>query len=230
MNLTWRDRADGKLEIDLSPSTPTDVNPPVRTLLIDSPVDRLTGDRMAVAACLAFGRYFRGSVRVQTGVSPRLAGALTAYGAPSWVGVFPVEDTAVGQGGTGTTFLLDLENRGWAGRPPLSTGRVVSLDIVRSDRCAGRLFTTDRLVVASNAWLLDDGQSDTRGLSPMLAVALLLGGDLAVSRVVVPHTRAPNPQWEDRVSRLLSSVGVQVTFCPVAAADHLEDATGGSSS
>ena len=225
MDLVRRDRADGKLELGLRASKAGEANPPIRELLIDSPVDRLTGDRMAVAACLAFGRHFRGSVGLKTGVSARLAGELTAYRTPAWVGVFPVADIASGYSGTGTTFVLDLDHRGWTGRNSVTTGRVVTLDVARSDRMAGRLFTTDRLIVSSNAWLLEDGHSDSRQLAPLLAVALLLGSDLDVSRLVVPHSLAPNPEWEKRVGRLLSSVGLQVSFWPTERAEELVETT-----
>lgn len=224
MDLVRRDRADGKLEISLHPSKSGEANPPLRELLLDSPVDRLTGDRMAVAACLAFGRYFRGSIGLKTGVSARLAGELTAFRAPTWVGVFPVADIAAGYSGTGTTFVLDLEHRGWTGRNSIDTSRVVTLDVARSDRSAGRLFTTDRLIVSSNAWLLEDDVTDVRRLSPLLAVALLMGSDLDVSRLVVPHALEPNPDWERRVVRLLSSVGMQVSFCTMDRAQDLVDA------
>ena len=221
MEVIRKERSDGKTELRLQATKPGEASPPVRSLLVDTSSDRLSGDRTAVAACLAFGRYFRGVVQLRHGVSARLASEIAGFKEPVWVAAMPVEDRATQFGGAGTTIVLDLDHRGWRGRNAVGSGQVVVLDVLRSDRWSGRLFAMDRLTVASNAWLLDGEDPSSRGLGSVVAVALLAAGDLDASRIVVPHNRASSSEWEARVTQLMAAIGVGLEFCEMDAVEHL---------
>ena len=213
MELIRKERSDGRTELSLQPSKSGEPNPQLRKLLVDTSSDRLSGDRSAVVAAMAFGQYFRGVVQLKQGVSARLARSIADFRDPVWVSPMPVEDRATQFGGVGTTVVLDLDHNGWRGRNAVGIGQVVVVDVLRSDRWSGRLFAMDRLTVASNAWLFDSFPDSSRGLAPYMAVALLLAGDLDASRIVVPHAREGSPEWEKRAVELFASVGVDLQFC-----------------
>lgn len=216
MQINRKEQADGKTRLELSASRPDEPHLPVRGLLVDAAPDRLSGDRLSVAAALAFQRYVRGMVTFPQPVSARLANALAEFRAPVWLSVSPVEDRGTQFGGTGTTLVLDVDGRGWRGCNSVETGQVTVLGVLRSDRWTGRLFSMDQLLVASNAWMFDDEEDSVRGLSSVLAVAVMMAGDLEASRVLVPHARAADPVWEDRVVRLLAAVGIDLLLCTPA--------------
>src|SRR5699024_605706 len=105
--------------------------------------------------------------------------------------------------GAGSTLLLDLEHEGLLGRNTVDTGQVIAVDILPMTSWAGRLFSMDRLVVASNAELLAQRLRGTACLGPYLAVALAFAHELHASRIVVPSGDFSDDPWVVGASHLL---------------------------
>ena len=217
MQITRKEQSDGKTRLELSASMHTQAPPRIHGLLLDAAPDRLSGDRLAVASALVFQKHLRGMVTFPQPVSARLASVLTEFRDPVWFAATPVEDRGTQFGGSGTTMVMDVDNHGWRGRNDVDTSQVTVLSLLRSDRWSGRLFSMDQLLVGTNAWMFAGDERSVHGLSALLGVALLLAGDIEASRILVPHDRASDPEWEQRVARLVAAVGIEVEFCDPAA-------------
>ncbi|KGN35692.1 hypothetical protein [Knoellia subterranea] len=221
MEILLKEQPDGKTMIELAPVGPAEARPHLSRLLIDSPIDKLPGDRLAVASALIFQQHFRGMVRLPKPVSPEIAAHLTKLRQPVWCSVGPVDDTGSQHGGRGTTLVLDIDHAWLEAANTVDSGARVVVTLLRGDKWSGRIFSMDRLAVASNVWLFDSGEDSVRALTPYLGVALLLGGDLECSRMYLPHTRRPDPEWETYVTTLMSAIGVELTFCTPTDVGHL---------
>lgn len=221
-----KEQPDGKTLVELGPTRTGDARPQLSRFLVDAAIDKLPGDRLAVAAALIFQQHFRGSIKMPKAVSPQMAAHLTRLRQPVWCSVGPVDDSGSQFGGRGTTVVLDTEHQPWEANNVLESGPIVVLSLLRGDRWSGRLFSMDRLAVASNAWLFDTGEDSVRALTPYVGAALLLSSDLECSRLLIPHTRASDPEWEEYVVALLSGVGVDLEFCGPSDIEHLLRAEG----
>lgn len=222
MRILSANRSDGRYALSLVPESVSDPNPPHRDLLIDATLGGLSGDRLAAAGALAFGSYLRGVFSTEKPVSPRMAGALAEFASPRLVSPSNISIDGTQFTGSGTTLVLDTEHAGLLGRNALDRSQVLALDILPMTEWTGRLFSMDRLVVASNANLLTSHREDRAKVGPFLAVAVAFAHELHVSRIVLPVPVADPDAWTDRATTLLAATGIDLIIVAQSELRHLD--------
>lgn len=210
MRITSENRHDGRHCITLQPANGTEPSPPLRDLLVDASVLGTPGDRQIAIAALAFGSYLRGVVDTEVPVSPTMAQALSAFHAPTFIAPRNISAEGTQYTGAGSTLVLDLEHEGLLGRNSVERGQVIALDVLPMASWTGRLFSMDRLVVASNASLHARSRRGTSRLGPPLAIALAFCHELHVSRIVVPSGDFSDDPWVVGATHLLAATGVDL--------------------
>lgn len=226
MRITSTNRIDGRHCLTLAPEQPGEPSPPLRDLLVDASIIDIPGDRLAAVSALAYGPYLRGVVTAEQPISPRMLRALMAYQHPILFTSTEVSAEGAAPSGSGSTFVLDLDHRGYVGRNRVDRTQVIALDIMPMTTWTGRLFSMDRMVIASNADLLSQVRSRADPLGPYLAVALAFAHELHVSRIVLPTDEQLSSAWVDRATDLLAATGVDLvvtTTTDLASMDLLEE-------
>lgn len=210
MRITSANRHDGRHCMTLSPENSGEPNPPLRDLLVDASILGTPGDRQIAVAALAFGTYLRGVVETDVPVSPAMSQALSAFQSPAFTMPKNISAEGTQYTGAGSTLLLDLKHEGLIGRNTVDTGQVIALDILPMTSWSGRLFSMDRMVVASNAELLAQRLHGTARLGPLLAVALAFAHELHASRIVIPGGDFTDDPWVVGATHLLAATGVDL--------------------
>lgn len=222
MRILSANRSDGRYAMSLAPESVSDPNPPHRDLLIDATLGGLSGDRLAAAAALAFGSYLRGVFSTEKPVSPRMAVALAEFTSPRHVSPSNISIEGTQFTGSGTTLVLDTEHAGLLGRNAVDRGQVLALDILPMTEWTGRLFSMDRLVVASNANLLASRRQGRAKVGPFLAVAVAFADEMHVSRIVLPVPAADQDSWTERATTLLAATGIDLIVVGQSELGHLD--------
>ena len=210
MRISSTNRPDGRHSLSLSPERPEEAVPGLRDLLVDASVLGIPGDRLAAVAALAFEPYLRGVISTERPISPLMARALSTFLDPAFVTPSNISPEGTQFTGSGTTIVLDQGHRGIIGRNRVDRTQVISLDVLPMTTWTGRLFSMDRLVVASNADLIARERELGTRSGPHLAVALAFAHELHVSRIVLPESTGSDPCWVHRATALLAATGVDL--------------------
>lgn len=220
MRISTANRADGRFAVTVTPESPGEPSSTVRDFLIDATIVGLPGDRLLAVAALAFGAHLRGSLSTERPVSPLMTRAIARFQEPILVVPTDVSPHASQFTGGGATLVLDPQHRGYVGRNDVGRGQVLTLDVLPTTTWTGRLFSMDRMVVASNASFLASQLPGTVPVGPQLAVAVALAHELHVSRIVLPTDQQPDEQWFTRTTSLLAAAGIDLQLTtPSALAD-----------
>lgn len=222
MKISSTNRPDGRHCLTLTPEKPGEPSPALRDLLIDASVLGIPGDRLAAIAALAFGPYLRGLLSTERPVSQLMSRALNTFYDPVFITPSNISSEGTQFTGTGSTFVLDPEHRGFIGRNAVDRTQVIALDILPMTSWTGRLFSMDRLVVASNADLFTPGRSGGEAYGPHLAVALSFAHELHVSRIVLPTREPLTDDWTRRATKLLAATGVDLIVTTDASLPDLD--------
>lgn len=210
MKVTCANRPDGRHCLSLTPEKPGEPSPPLRDLLIDASIIGIPGDRLAAIAALAYGPHLRGVLSTERPVSTLMSRALTAFLDPVFITPSNISSEGTQFTGSGSTLVLDPDHQGYLGRNRVNRTQVISLDVLPMTTWTGRLFSMDRLVIASNANLFSRRRTGSSELGPYLAVALAFAHELHVSRVVLPTEVPPSDEWLTRAGSLLAATGVHL--------------------
>lgn len=211
MKISSTNRPDGRHCLRLTPEMLGEPTPQMRDLLIDASIIGIPGDRLPAIAALAYGPYLRGVISTERPVSALMSRAILTFMDPVYVTPSNISAEGTQFTGSGSTFVMDPEHRGYIGRNLIDRTQVIAMDILPMTTWTGRLFSMDRLVVASNAELFANSRSGAAFLGPYLAVALSFAHELHVSRIVVPTDEPPADDWIQRATVLLAATGVDLT-------------------
>ena len=183
-----------------------DAVPPISKLLTDGSPRLLTGDRMGVAAALAFGHFSSGSIVLPRPVGPGVAQAVEEYCAGSWTVVGPVSFEPVALP-IGTTTVVIGAARDYLPVNRWGQVRQIKLDIRRSDAYAGQLVSVDEFVLASNAWLhaATEETGDIRHYLGELAVAVLFAESLQADSIALPAHVDLSSEASRKIANLLAA-------------------------
>lgn len=215
MKISTANRPDGRYAVTLAPEEPGEPSPPMRDLLVDASIVGISGDRLIAVAALAFGPHLRGVLTTEKPVSQSMSRAIARFQDPIFVAPSTISPEGTEFTGGGSTLVLDPLHQGYTGRNEVGSSQVIALDVLPSTSWTGRLFSMDRLVVASNASLLASPRPGITALGPQLAVAVALAHELHASRIVLPTHEAADDPWILRVTALLAAVGLDLTLSTV---------------
>lgn len=226
MRITSTNRSDGRHALSLLPEKPGEPVPAVRDLLFDASVTGIPGDRMAAIGALVFGPHLRGVITTERPISPLMTLALNRFQEPAFIAPSNISSEGTQFTGSGTTLVFDPDHRGYVGLNAIDRTQVIAFDVLPMTSWTGRLFSMDRLVVASNADLLSPKRRGSARLGPLLAVALAFAHELHVSRFVLPTDAPPADEWIERAADLLAATGVDlrlVSTSELAALDLVKE-------
>lgn len=226
MRISTANRADGRFAVTVSPEEAGEPSPPVRDFLIDATIVGMPADRLLAVTALAFGPHLRGSLSTELPVSPSMSRAIARFQEPIFVAPTAISPDASEFTGGGSTLVLDLQHQGYVGRNDVGRGQVITLDVLPTTTWTGRLFSMDRMVVASNASFFASLRPGTVALGPQLAVGVALAHELHVSRMVLPTAEQPDEPWVTRATALLAAVGIDLELTTPAALADLDLVTG----
>jgi len=226
MRISTANRADGRFAVTVSPEEAGEPSPPMRDFLIDATIVGMPGDRLLAVSALAFGPHLRGSLSTEMPVSPSMSRAVARFQDPIFVAPTTISPDASEFTGGGSTLVLDPQHRGYVGRNDVGRGQVLTLDVLPTTKWTGRLFSMDRMVVASNASLFSSLRPGTDALGPQLAVAVALAHELHVSRVVLPTDAQLDELWVARATAMLAAVGIDLELTSPTALLDLDLVTG----
>lgn len=210
MRISTANRIDGRFAVTLSPEEPGDPSPPMRDLLVDASIIGMSGDRLLAVAALAFGPHLRGVISTERPVSQAMSRAVARFQEPVFVAPSSISAEGTEFAGGGSTIVLDPLHAGYIGRNAVDRAQVIALDVLPTTTWTGRLFSMDRLSVASNASLLGASRTGAASLGPELAVAVALAHELHASRIVLPTEAPQDDAWLRRASSLLAAVGIDL--------------------
>jgi hypothetical protein len=159
----------------------------VSGLWIDKAPRQLSAERLAVASALAFRTRLSGHLSLEKAISPATAEAISAFLRPAYVAPTPIEFRPLTLPKGNSEFVVHKP-----GMEPRSASnsvdgvRSISLDLRRSDRWTGAMMSFDRLVLATNAWLMAEPGNEVESYYSSLAVGVLFAEDFDVDSLFIP--------------------------------------------
>lgn len=210
MKIEWVNEASGRSGLSVTEVGRYDGHPPLVEFWLDGmPID-LNQDRIAVASTLLYSRWTSGAMTFPKQVGAGTARAIIDFCKPTWVmpdpidyGPKPIPD------GEGTIRIsTDFGHE----KPHSSNGsgrRHMDLLVLPSDKYAGTIFSLDRLIVASNAWLFS-GRGGLEDFYPYIAVATLYAADVRCETVEVGGAGLWNEPQVRKLRSLLASTGLNL--------------------
>lgn len=214
MKLVWSELDSGRTSLKLQPSRQAEVSVFPRELLVDARLDSRLSDRVWVAAALAFDDRISGAWDGDFAVSAGCADEIRAFLGESSSFYPRLSNQAAPTFAVGATIRLvtDLE---WSDPDHEAAPNEISLDLRRLGTWVGRIFSVDRYLVATNAYLLADASAMPQNYGPYLSVAVLLSQELAADRIVLP-TGARAWQRLESATKLCAVVGINLVVEDVA--------------
>lgn len=208
MKFSWQSPDDtGRMGILAEPQQ-YDAHPFPTTYLMDStPLISDPGHVMA-ASLLLFGAAVSGEVELPQAVSPEAAAAAERFLGLPQTSVQPIarEPKAIPKGTVRCVALHDeesfaLPSNSW-GEPRWFTVREM-----RSDIWSGTMATTTEMRIPTNGHLHRQGDGLQSRLTSV-ACAVLVAVTMQATEIVVPSFAPADAEWAERVSDLLSNVGL----------------------
>lgn len=201
MILTWTSSPPDDIALLAQPQE-YDALAPVDGLTLDALPTHRHPDREAIAGYLAFGRWSSGDMRFPEPVSPFVAEAIEDDALP--VKVRPRGVTyaprASPLGTRGATVRFDLPTDS-------TTGPVIA--VVPSTIAQGHSASSSRVVIPTNAFVLDHGEAPS--IRARLAIAVLFASDIEADVLEVEGVSVP-PKEALRLSALLHTVNLGLTI------------------
>lgn len=187
---------------------------PFPSLIVHGHLRTLTGDRTAVAATLLLGRAITASLKVGRPISHRVASQVRKYTELEGLDI-PETTTVPLAVHTGSVELVVCSDHEELPVLVHSERRRMALKEVPSHQYAGRLFSFESVVVATNSWLFGEGSLIKNGnghFEASLAVPVLLAQDLSASRITVSKPMVANvpPARLEALKQLLLSTDIQL--------------------
>lgn len=181
-------------------------------LKVHGHVRTLTGDRLAVTSALLIGSAITEQLTVGRPVSKRVASEIRRFLSDDRLD-FPESTEVPLAVHTGSVELRIHTDAIDALTSPVQTDRRrIRFAEFPSHSNAGRFFTFDKLLVASNSWIFSsDGSAGARrDFETSLAVPVLMAQDLSASKIDVPArlVEGRTPDDINRVARLLASTDI----------------------
>lgn len=185
-------------------ATPGEIDgfPAVSRLRFDVAPSTVSPDRIAVAGILAFRRYISGQVQFESRISALTAELIARFMQPRWVHVTPLHPS---------NLPIPRGNKTLELRDSISMTRADAvLAIVRKDRYQGAIFGADTTIIPSNAWVIDqlDTEDEIDTFSARLAVAVLMAEDLNTSVIKIENLDIKNASDFSVLKDLLGAVGL----------------------
>lgn len=214
--VTETTHSQGSFRLLCEPDGEADGQPPVPEVLMDTLVQKLSGERLAVAGALAFGEFIANEIIVD-----REIGRLTQSGIANFFGerrvtALPVSDVAKAVWpSSGTMHLSDY---GQGGTPPLTKpGEAHDYYVEFADGVTfnGALASAHKMVVASNAPFLSRLSSTRYSYDYLLvAMGVLLSEDTHMRNIYLAK-----PKYDSNLhsaQSLLRSVGLNLSWKPMS--------------
>lgn len=212
MKLVWSETKAGRTSLAIVPEHEGETAPFPRELLLDTRLDARPPDRLWVAAALCFGPKLAGSWSGDAPVSTRVKSAISEYLGPE-VHFNPVvsDDSYQSYPGGGTARIVPVSGS-TACRPDDKEDATFVFELRELGDWTGRLYSIDRLVTASNAFIHAAAPGASSTVGPYLAAALLLATELHMDRLALDRSSfdGTDPKWWDRAARLCATVGIDL--------------------
>ena len=213
MKLVWTETDAGRTSLAIETTLAGEAAPFPRELILDTRLDVRPPDRLWVAAALAFGTRLTGTWDATTPVSTQVRTAISDYlGADIPFNPTVSEDAYQWYPGGGSALVLPS---GGAQLDPTTVtgGATFVFEILELGDWAGRLYSIDRLITASNAYLLASAPGSSNPVGPYLGAAVLLATELHMDQLVLDRERFPtvDESWWDSAASLCASVGIDLT-------------------
>lgn len=198
MILEWHETEQSMSSLVAQPEE-YDAFPPVNALLIDALPKLRHPDREALAGYLAFGRWTSGDLVLPDPLSPHVAEAIEADALPIRLRPRNVVLTprALPRGERAVALHFGA---------PCNSPTSPALAVVPSTLARGVSDVGSKLVVPSNAFVLDHG--DSPQVRARLAVAVLFAADVDADSVHLDGSLVPRDEAV-RLSALLHSVNLE---------------------
>lgn len=197
------DEALGSMTLNAEPGV-LDGYPPIAKMIVDRVSSNVSGDRIAAAGALAFANYISGQLIFERQLSSLTAELIERLLTPRWAHVMPLHPANLPiPRGSRTVYL---------GSPQQTSNDWERLELVERNLSRGSFLLKDRMIVSSNALVLDRvaDPAHNYGLA-CLAVGVLLAEDLDIARIHMPSLKGlPDPKF-NAVSELCLAVGLGVT-------------------
>lgn len=201
MKITWSQNSHLGKHLDAVPHE-YDAQPPFRNLLLDATPTRLTPDREAMAAYLAFGRWSTGDFIVPRRMSDRVARAIEEDARPLRIRPTPIDYQTfpVARGGKVLNVCTAIQHVGLHNED-------AQLCVLPSSEWNGCLTSVDQIVLSSNAEMID---RVTKGsIRAQLAVAVLFADDFHANSLRWGTGECDSSELY-KLTQLISSCGLQL--------------------
>ena len=216
MKLVWSETDAGRTSLAICPSSLGEVAPFPRELLLDARLDARPPDRLWVAAALCFGHRLAGTWDETTPGSPEARAAIGEYLGPEVAFNPTISDASFQwQPGGGSATVLTHSDR--AVPSAIETdGAAFVIELRELGDWAGRLYSIDRLITASNAFIHANLPGSDNAVGPYIAAALLLATELHMDQLVFGRSgqNDVDPEWWARARRLCAAVGINLQSSP----------------
>lgn len=216
MKLVWSETDAGRTSLAICPSSLGEVASFPRELLLDTRLDARPPDRLWVAAALCFGHRLAGTWDATTPVSAEIRAAIGEYLGPQ-VAFNPTISDASFQWhpGGGSAMVLAHSDRAIPSALETDDAAFV-IELRELGDWAGRLYSIDRLITASNAFVHANLPGSGNPVGPFIAAALLLATDLHMDQLIFDRSgqNDVDPEWWARAQRLCAAVGIDLNSSP----------------
>lgn len=213
MKLVWSETDAGRTSLAIATTRPGEAAPFPRELILDTRLDVRPPDRLWVAAALSFGARLAGTWDATTPISTQVRTAVSEYlGAGVPFNPAVSEDAYQWYPGGGSALVLPSSDA-HPDQTTVTGGATFVLEILELGDWTGRLYSIDRLITASNAYLLASAPGNSNPIGPYLGAAVLLATELHMDQLVLDQERFPtvDESWWDSAARLCASVGIDLT-------------------
>lgn len=216
MKLVWSETDAGRTTLAIHASDAGEVAPFPRELIFDTRLDVRPPDRLWVAAALCFGSRLSGTWDASTPVSTQVRVAIGNFLGPG-VPFNPTvsEDAYQWYPGGGVAKVVTRPGGDDDDGTDLLDANFV-IELRELGDWTGRLYSIDRLITATNAYLHASVPGRRDEMGPYLATAVLLATELHMDQLVLDLTPFGefDREWWARATRLCAAVGIDLKSTP----------------
>ncbi|MFD1834931.1 hypothetical protein ACFSDA_07555 [Brachybacterium rhamnosum] len=208
----WNETNAGRTSLGIQAGSLGETAPFPRELILDTRVDVRPPDRLWVAAALCFGTGLAGTWDASTLISTQVRAAVGEFLGPDVPFNPTVSDDAYQwYPGGGSAMVIAGPGSTLDSNPDMGNATFV-IELRELGDWAGRLYSIDRLVTATNAFLHASTPGTANPVGPYLGTAVLLATELHMDQLILDLTvfDEVDPQWWSRAVRLCAAVGIDL--------------------